>query len=116
MIIDIGGEKYARLKKSLYGLRQAAHDWFNLQERFIMEFDSTFQKSKSEPCMYTSKVGDRVCVILVYVDDYLVESFDEILNSSRLHEFLDFAERRAACGCGRNWRGGKFTQWWSILR
>ena len=85
-----GGEKYARLKKSLYGLRQAAHDWFNLQEKFIMDFDSSFVKSKSEPCMYTSKVGDRVCVVLVYVDDYLIACNDDEYVQQFLGKFKDF--------------------------
>ena len=61
------GERYARLKKSLYGLRQAAHDWFHLQEKFIREFDSSFVKSESEPCMYYSKNEKRTCIVLVYV-------------------------------------------------
>ena len=85
-----GGERYAKLRKSLYGLKQAAHDWFNLQEKFIMDFDSSFVKSKSEPCMYTSKVGDRVCVILVYVDDYLIACNDDEYVNQFLGKFKEF--------------------------
>ena len=70
------GERYARLKKSLYGLRQAAHDWFHLQESFIKQFDSSFVKSESEPCLYTSITKERTCIILVYVDDYLIATDD----------------------------------------
>jgi hypothetical protein len=84
------GERLARLRKSLYGLRQAAHDWFKLQEQFILSFDLSFVKSKSEPCMYTSRVGDRVCVVLVYVDDYLVATNDEEYFQSFLSGFKDF--------------------------
>ena len=71
------GERFARLNKSLYGLKQAAHDWFQLQEKFILGFDSGFVKSKSEPCMYYNKSEGRTCIVLVYVDDYLVATDNE---------------------------------------
>ena len=84
------GERFARLNKSLYGLKQAAHDWFQLQEKFILGFDSGFVKSKSEPCMYYNRSERRTCIVLVYVDDYLVATDDEEYFQSFLESFKEF--------------------------
>ena len=84
------GERFARLQKSLYGLRQAAHDWFHLQETFIKQFDPSFVKSESEPCMYYSKTEKRTCIILVYVDDYLIATDDPEYYQNFLAAFKEF--------------------------
>ena len=44
--------KYALLAKSVYGLHQAAKDWYKTQDRRMSEFDKRIQKSKSDPGVY----------------------------------------------------------------
>lgn len=68
---QFGNFKYAKLLKSIYGLKQAARDWFDLQEQFVQNYDKRFVKSEVEPCLYYIldwESGLKV-MILVQVDD-----------------------------------------------
>ena len=74
-----GGFKYAKLKKSIYGLKQAAHDWNVLQEDWLMNYDDRFCKSEIDPCLYyinDEKTGLKFFA-LVQVDDYMVATNDD---------------------------------------
>ena len=67
---------HGRLLKSMYGLKQAARDWWMLQEKFVLKYDSRIRKSSVEPCLYyfyDDSEGEPLWVmILVQVDDYLM--------------------------------------------
>ena len=74
--ITILGKKFAKLLKSLYGLKQAARDWYELQERFILSFDKRFKKSSVDPCLYVIVDGDFIVIISTHVDDYIIATND----------------------------------------
>lgn len=61
-----------KLSKSLYGLKQAARNWnLTLNKMFI---NNGFRQSNEDKCLYILRKGDRVCYVLVHVDDLLVAS------------------------------------------
>ncbi|KAK3237695.1 hypothetical protein CYMTET_52247 [Cymbomonas tetramitiformis] len=68
------GRSYARLRKAVYGLKQAGRAWFVTSDAFIMGYDERMQKSQVEPCLYYLHDGDLWVILLCYVDDYLVAS------------------------------------------
>jgi hypothetical protein len=57
-----------RLKKTLYGLKQAGHEWFVLHVGVLLSMG--FKASKVDACLYTH--AERGIWVLVYVDDDLV--------------------------------------------
>lgn len=65
--INIPEGHVLRLKKTLYGLKQGAADWFNLLRRKLL--DSKFEQSVKDPCMFYKNKEDNLQVILIYVDD-----------------------------------------------
>lgn len=63
--MDVKPGESLRLLQSLYGLKQAAYDWY-----FTCNGELTtlgFVSSDSDPCMYINK--GRKLIVLVYVDD-----------------------------------------------
>jgi hypothetical protein len=60
-----------RLKKSLYGLKQAARCWFQELSSFLV--DQGFEAHPLDPCLFT-KVDEagNLLMILVYVDDLVM--------------------------------------------
>lgn len=66
--------KVCRLKKSLYGLKQASRQWNLELTRFLK--DLGFTQSKQDYSMFTRSHEDKFLAALVYVDDILLTGND----------------------------------------
>lgn len=68
--IEDDSSKVCILKKSLYGLKQAARSWNEAIHQVII--NSGFQQSTVDKCLYTRQIQGNWCYILIYVDDIVV--------------------------------------------
>lgn len=59
-----------RLKKSLYGLRQAPQCWFSKLSNALLEFG--FTHNHKDYSSFTLLRGGKTIFVLVYVDDLIV--------------------------------------------
>lgn len=62
--------KVCLLKKSIYGLKQAARSWNNTLHNILIQ--AKFQQSYNDPCLYSGMISGSFCYIIVYVDDLIV--------------------------------------------
>ena len=58
-----------KLRKSIYGLRQAARNWYKKLHDFLLE--KVMTKSANDPCLFTRKSQDIFLYILTWVDDIM---------------------------------------------
>lgn len=58
------------LKKSIYGLKQAARSWNTALHKVLVE--AGFQQSYNDPCLYSKEIDNQFCYVIVYVDDLIV--------------------------------------------
>ena len=65
-----GHNKVCKLKRSIYGLKQASRSWNIGFDETIKEFD--FIKNVDEPCVYRKSSGSAVVFLVLYVDDILI--------------------------------------------
>lgn len=65
-------DKVLKLKKSLYGLKQAANVWNKALNEKLLE--QNFIASPHDPCLYFRRDSNNVCYILIHVDDILIVS------------------------------------------
>ena len=65
-----GNYLLCKLRKSKYGLRQAARNWYKKLHDFLLENKLT--KSACDPCLFTRKRQDNFLYILTRVDDILI--------------------------------------------
>ena len=75
---DADGDKIVcKLKKSLYGLRQAAREWANKLTSTLLDFG--FIQSKIDTCVYVFRAADSASTLYcsVYVDDIILAYSDE---------------------------------------
>ena len=84
------GSNYVKLLKSLYGLKQAARDWYLLQDKIIREFDPELKKSLTDACIYYKITKKCIFIISVHVDDYAIgynnkKYYEDFLNHYRKH-------------------------------
>eukprot|EP00253_Pinus_taeda_P020355 PITA_20355 len=63
-----------RLKKSLYGLKQASRAWYAKMDSFLLE--SGFSRCYSDNTVYTKKVGNSLIILVLYVDDLILTGSD----------------------------------------
>lgn len=59
-----------RLRKSLYGLRQASRNWFHKLAATLLRYG--FIKSEADHSLFTYSNGDIFTAVLIYVDDLLI--------------------------------------------
>lgn len=75
------GSKVCKLKKSLYGLKQAARQW-NIEINRVLTSIGAVQ-SMTDKCLYTIKREDQTAYIMIHVDDLLIAA-----SHSKLVKFI----------------------------
>ena len=63
-------KKICKLKKSIYGLKQASRSWNIRFDEVIKGFG--FRQNEEEPCVYKKASGSAVVFLILYVDDILL--------------------------------------------
>jgi len=72
--------KVCKLKRSIYGLKQASRSWNHRFNHVIKE--NGFTRSVEEPCLYMKFSGSNVVFLILYVDDILLIGNDVQMLSS----------------------------------
>lgn len=60
------------LKKALYGLRQSGLMWYYKLTTELLKLG--LEPTTKDPCLFSKKEGDKILLILIYVDDLLLAS------------------------------------------
>ena len=79
------GSVVCRLKKALYGLKQSPRAWFG-RFRFTMK-KYGYKQSDADHTLFLKKVGDKITVLIIYVDDMIVTGND-LTEMSKLKDYL----------------------------
>ncbi|GJZ20318.1 retrovirus-related pol polyprotein from transposon TNT 1-94 [Tanacetum coccineum] len=61
-----------RLKKTLYGFKQAPRAWYDLLSSFLLS--QGFSKGTVDPTLFISRKGKDILLVQIYVDDIIVAS------------------------------------------
>ena len=67
---DESANKVCKLKKSIYGLKQASYRWNRRFDEIIRL--SGFIKNEEESCIYKKVSGSMMVFLILYVDDILI--------------------------------------------
>ena len=82
-----------RLKKSLYGLKQALRQWYKKLDSFMVGHGYT--RTDANPCVYVKKFPNgKFIILLLYVDDMLIVGQDANMVDSlkELFKLFDMKE------------------------
>ena len=71
-----------RLKRSIYGLKQASRQWYLKFDKIVMSFG--FIDNKFDQCSYMKVNGSKCIFMVLYIDDILLASSDvNLLNDTK---------------------------------
>jgi hypothetical protein len=74
-----GTDMVCRLLKTMYGLKQAGQGWNKQFDEKIQSHG--YRRLRSDPCMYVRWVGDKIAIVVVWVDDLpLFASADSLMD------------------------------------
>jgi len=71
---DDDSKRACKLKKSIYGLKQASRQWYIKFHKVITSFG--FIENLVDQCIYLKVSGSKVIFLVLYVDDILLASND----------------------------------------
>ena len=69
-----GAHLVCKLKKSIYGLKQASRQWYYKFHGVIISFG--FVENPIDQCIYQKVSGSKTCFLVLYVDDILLATND----------------------------------------
>ncbi|GJU74383.1 retrovirus-related pol polyprotein from transposon TNT 1-94 [Tanacetum coccineum] len=72
-----------KLKKALYGLRQAPRTWYDMLSSFLIS--QHFSKGVVDPTFFTRQAGNELLLVQIYVDDIIFAS----TNTAMCNEFAN---------------------------
>lgn len=92
--------KVCLLRKSIYGLKQAARTWNIKLHQTLSKIG--FARTSAESCVYLKKFGNETIILAVYVDDLIVfykekSSVDAVKNDLKI--FFSFKDLGALSYC-----------------
>jgi hypothetical protein len=70
------GGIYVKLKKALYGLIESANLWFKHISSALKRYG--YVQTESDQCVMVKTVGDKKCVVMLYVDDLKARGSQEL--------------------------------------
>ncbi|KAL4366702.1 hypothetical protein GQ457_05G014270 [Hibiscus cannabinus] len=82
-----GENLVCKLKKSIYGLKQASRRWYLKFHEVISSFG--FVENIMDQCIYQKVSGSKICFLILYVDDILLATNDR----GMLHEVKQFLSK-----------------------
>ena len=79
-----GSKHVCKLLKSLYGTKQGARQWYEYLHEYLISCG--FNRSPDDHCVYHKKEGNKITIILIYVDDIIIignnqETINEVKNT-----------------------------------
>ncbi|KAK0581627.1 hypothetical protein LWI29_016112 [Acer saccharum] len=74
--LDSNTGKVCKLKKALYGLKQSPRAWFGRLSTSMRKFG--YQQSNSDHTLFFKRKGDKITMLIVYVDDMIVTGNDDL--------------------------------------
>ncbi|CAI7777304.1 unnamed protein product [Closterium sp. NIES-54] len=83
---DDGNGRVCRLKKGIYGLKQAPHAWYHKLEETLLA--GCFKKSECDHILFLLQEKEQFLMLLVYVDDILLFSESSAM-IERVEEILE---------------------------
>ena len=81
-----GGHLVCKLKKSIYGLKQASRQWYSKFHEVITLFD--FEEKVMDQCIHQMVSRSKICFLVLYVDDIVLVTNDKGL----LYEVKQFVK------------------------
>lgn len=73
-LVVSGDNMVCKLKKSLYGLKQASRQWYSKLSDFLMSMG--YSVSKNDYSLFIKSVNGLITIIVVYIDDILLSGND----------------------------------------
>lgn len=67
-------DKVCKLKKPIYGLKQAGREWYRTLDKYLKKIGLT--NSQINPCVYLDNTRRTDLIIIIYVDDLILASRD----------------------------------------
>ena len=67
-----GKEKVCRMRKSMYGTKQASRNWHKTVHDVLTSKSVGFVQSKSDACLYMIKKDGKFVHVVIHVDDFAV--------------------------------------------
>ena len=98
---DVDKEACLILKKAIYGLVQAARQfWKKIVDKMQ---EGGFQLSKADPCILYKEDEKGICIIIIYIDDMLIidkeEAIDDAIKVLQDHFQVKDPTRGRLFGC-----------------
>jgi Reverse transcriptase (RNA-dependent DNA polymerase) len=66
--------KVCKLRKALYGLKQSPRAWFGRFSQAMKRYG--YNQSDSDHTMFYKKRSDKICILIIYVDDMIITGND----------------------------------------
>jgi hypothetical protein len=86
---NVGCSMYcAKLKKSLYDLKQSRRMWYNRLKEFLL--NKGYSNNDDYPCVFICKSSIGFCITSVYVDDLNIIGTELDINKPRDHLKMEF--------------------------